>query len=78
MPELPDIVVLARSMDRALRGKRIAQVTVNQPKCINLDLREYRQALLGGRVKEARQRGKLAIVDLDNGWSLWFSLGMGG
>jgi len=78
MPELPDILVLARSMEEALRGKRIAEVTVNQPKCINLDGAEYHQALVGGRVERARQRGKLAILDLDNGWSLWFSLGMGG
>lgn len=78
MPELPDIVVLARSMDQALRGKRIAEVTVNQPKCINLDPMEYSRALVGSRVERARQKGKLAILDLDNGWSLWFSLGMGG
>lgn len=78
MPELPDIVVLARSMDQALRGKRIAEVTVNQPKCINLDPMEYCRALVGGRVGRARQRGKLVILDLDNGWSLWLSLGMGG
>lgn len=78
MPELPDIVVLAHSMDEALQGKRIAEVTVNQPKCINLEVEACRRALVGGRVERARQRGKLVILDLDNGWSVWFSLGMGG
>jgi len=78
MPELPDIVVLARSMDKALPSKRIAEVTVNQPKCINLDPQGYRRTLVGGRVRRVWQRGKLAILDLDNGWSLLFSLGMGG
>lgn len=78
MPELPDIVVLARSMDKALAGKRIADVTVNQPKCINLNPELYHRALVGSRVQGARQRGKLAILDLDNGWSLLLSLGMGG
>jgi formamidopyrimidine-DNA glycosylase len=78
MPELPDIVVLARSMDAALSGKRIAEVAVNQPKCVNLDPGAYADALVGGRVVGARQRGKLVLVELDNGWSLWVSLGMGG
>ena len=78
MPELPDIVVLARSMEEALQGKQICEVTVNQPKCINLDAVEFRSALVGGRIEGARQRGKLVILNLDNDWSLWLSLGMGG
>jgi len=35
MPELPDIFVLARSMDKALRGRAIMGVEVYQPKCLN-------------------------------------------
>ena len=48
---------------------------------ISLDLGSSwcrRQAVIGGRVERVWQRGKLAIAELDNGWSLWFSLGMGG
>ena len=78
MPELPDIVVLARSMDQALRGKTFSDVAVNQQKCVNLPVDEYRSAIVGATVTGARQRGKLVILELDNGWVLWFSLGMGG
>jgi formamidopyrimidine-DNA glycosylase len=78
MPELPDIVVLARSMQEALRGRRITGVTVNQPKCVNLDPAAYASTLVGGRVAYVRQRGKLLLIGLDNGWGLWLSLGMGG
>jgi formamidopyrimidine-DNA glycosylase len=41
MPELPDTVVLARSMEQAFRGKRIADVKINQPQCINLAPMEF-------------------------------------
>ena len=78
MPELPDIVVLARSMNQVLPGRRIAAVTVNQPKCLNVAEEEFRRALIGRAFQDATQRGKWLLIDLDRDWTLALNLGMGG
>lgn len=78
MPELPDLYVLARSMNQALRGRQIAAVVVNQPRCLNLEPEAFRQALSGRTIRGARQRGKWALLDLDSGDLLALNLGMGG
>lgn len=78
MPELPDIVVLARSMDEALRGRTIAAAEVNQPKCLNVPVDEFCQGLAGRTLQGVRQRGKWVLAGLDEGWTLALNLGMGG
>lgn len=78
MPELPDIVVLARSMDEALQGKTIAAVTVNQPKCLNLSSETFEQYVVGRRLESFWQRGKWVLAALDDGATLALNLGMGG
>lgn len=78
MPELPDIVVLAHSMDQALPGRSIAAVTVNQPKCLNVPEEEFCRAVLGRVFRRAAQRGKWVLADLDRDWTLALNLGMGG
>ena len=78
MPELPDLVVLARSLDQVLPGRSIAEVAVHQPKCLNRPEGEFRQAVVGRTFVRARQRGKWALADLDRDWTLALNLGMGG
>lgn len=78
MPELPDLVVLANSMNQALRGKGIAGVTINQPKCLNTSPEEFSRRVTGRRLEGFRQRGKWVLTDLDDGAALAFNLGMGG
>ena len=78
MPELPDLVVLAKSVDEALRGQVIADVTVNQPKCLNVSPDELRAAVVGRTFASVTQRGKWALADLDRAWTLALNLGMGG
>ena len=78
MPELPDILVLARSMDEALRGKTIAAVTVNQPKCLNVPPAAFRAQVVGRRLERFWQRGKWVLGELDDGATLALNLGMGG
>ncbi len=78
MPELPDIVILARTMDQALHGRTITGVTVNQPRCLDRPPDEFVAALCGRTISGARQRGKWVLLDLDNGDILALNLGMGG
>ncbi|MBC7233144.1 MAG: Fpg/Nei family DNA glycosylase [Chloroflexi bacterium] len=78
MPELPDIFVLARSMDQALCGRSITGVKIYQPKCLNLPEEEFCRAVIGHAFHRARHRGKWVIADLNRDWTLAFNLGMGG
>ena len=78
MPELPDIVILARSMDKVLNDRSITGVIVNQPKCLNMTPRKLKNRLRDRKIESSRQRGKWIITDLDEKWSLAFNLGMGG
>jgi formamidopyrimidine-DNA glycosylase len=78
MPELPDIVVLARSMNEALCGRVIREVVVNQPKCLNIAPDELGRRLAGRRFESFEQRGKWILARLDDGSTLAFNLGMGG
>ena len=45
MPELPEVTNLARQMDRELRGRRIADVEIVQPKCLNVPPEEFKRLL---------------------------------
>jgi len=78
MPELPDIVILARSMDQALRSRSIASVAVHQSKCLNRPVEDFCQAVVSRKFQRAWQRGKWVLADLDRDWTLAFNLGMGG
>ncbi|MFX1476139.1 MAG: Fpg/Nei family DNA glycosylase [Promethearchaeota archaeon] len=78
MPELPDIVVLARSMQEALRNQRIVGVAVNQPKCLNLPVAKFSRSVSGLGFRHIKQRGKWVLAEMDKDWTLAFNQGMGG
>ncbi|MGC9530417.1 MAG: DNA-formamidopyrimidine glycosylase family protein [Candidatus Bipolaricaulaceae bacterium] len=78
MPELPDIIVLSRSMDQALAGRRIAGAEVNQPKCVNLPPDQFRRRIAGQKITGVRPLGKWALMNCQSGGALALNLGMGG
>ena len=77
MPELPEIVNLASQMDRELAGKVIAEVAVIQPKCLNMPVEDFQQAVIGKSITGSRLKGKWLVNQLSDGWLL-IGLGMGG
>jgi formamidopyrimidine-DNA glycosylase len=77
MPELPEIVNLARQMTKQISGERIKDVIVTQPRCLNVSYRKFRR-IVGKAVKETDARGKWLLVELDPGDNLLLNLGMGG
>ena len=77
MPELPEITVRAREMEKELVGKRIAGIEVLQPKCLNVPQETFVEALTGARVLDVTYRGKWIFVETTQGWLL-INLGMGG
>ena len=77
MPELPEIVTLARDMQKELAGRTIAAMEVLQPKCLNLPEDDFTSALQGARILDVTSHGKWIKIALDDGWLL-LNLGMGG
>jgi formamidopyrimidine-DNA glycosylase len=77
MAELPEIAHLAYQMDQALTGKKITAVETVQPKCLNLSLEAFSQALVGARILGSRYHGKWIQISTSLGWLL-INLGMGG
>jgi formamidopyrimidine-DNA glycosylase len=78
MPELPDILILARSMNEALVGRTIVQASVHQPRVLNTTPQRFRHLIEGACVEHVYQRGKWLICDLRGDRVLAINLGMGG
>ena len=77
MPELPEIAVFARDMQRELTGRTISNIEVLQPKCLNVPAEQFQAALTGARIREVTAHGKWLKVETTQGWLL-LGLGMGG
>lgn len=79
MPELPEVELVARALDRLLRGRRIARA-----KLLRAGLapesppRSFARQLRGARVEEVGRRGKHVLLALDNGRVLLTHLRMTG
>lgn len=78
MPELPEVETVRRGLLPVLEGRRLARVHLARH-----DLRfavppEFVQVVSGQQVDALRRRGKYLIVDLSNGQSILWHLGMSG
>jgi formamidopyrimidine-DNA glycosylase len=81
MPELPEVEVVRRGLERHVRGAAFAAVEVLHPRPVRRDPRGpegFAAALIGRRVEEVRRRGKYFWLALDNGDALLGHLGMSG
>jgi len=78
MPELPEVASLARQMDRELRSRRVVEVDVVQPRCLNVPPEEFGGMLFHTQVNRVTSRGKWIFINLEPGATLLLNLGMGG
>ena len=78
MPELPEVANLAGQMDRELHGRRVAEVDVVQPRCLNVPPEEFGRLLVHAQVNRVTSRGKWVFMNLEPGATFLLSLGMGG
>jgi formamidopyrimidine-DNA glycosylase len=77
MPELPEIFIFARDMQKELVGRTIGSIEVLQPKCLNVSVDKFQAALSGATIRGVTYQGKWLRVETTQGWLL-LSLGMGG
>lgn len=78
MPELPEMVIIAQQMSQTLIGKKVKDVSVFQPKCLNRSEKDYQRCLPGLKVDAVHPLGKWVSIHFSEGVRLLISLGMGG
>ena len=78
MPELPEVEIVARYLDRALSGDSLQEVSVRYAGCLRCSGRALREALRGKRISRVRRRAKLLLLELEDGVRVAFHLKMTG
>jgi formamidopyrimidine-DNA glycosylase len=78
MPELPEITVLARQMNKELQGKQVADIKSKQPKNLNIPLISVAKIIKGKSIVDVSSKGKWIFIKLDPGYYLLVNLGMNG
>ena len=81
MPELPEVEVVRRGLERLVRGRTIAVASVHHPRAVRRHpggADGFSASLSGRRVEAVRRRGKYLWLPLDSGDALLAHLGMSG
>ena len=76
MPELPEITVVARQMNKEITGKRIEAIEEYQPKNLNMSVPEFVRIAKGKTVKSVASRGKWIFIRLTNEHHMLINRGM--
>ena len=78
MPELPEVEITRRNLERWLAGRRIAQATFARSRILDGEARAAARFLVGRTVREIERRGKWLRIALSGGGALYSHLGMTG
>jgi formamidopyrimidine-DNA glycosylase len=81
VPELPEVEVVRRGLDRWVSGRRIEEVTVAHPRAVRRHLAggpDFADRLAGRLLGPARRRGKYLWLPMDDEAALLAHLGMSG
>jgi len=75
--EFPELTILGRQMTKEIVGKRISQVEVANPKCLNMPFDQFKKSVLGKAIRSIESRGKWLFIKLSSDHVLLFNPGMG-
>ncbi|MEW6554809.1 MAG: bifunctional DNA-formamidopyrimidine glycosylase/DNA-(apurinic or apyrimidinic site) lyase [Actinomycetota bacterium] len=79
MPELPEVEIIRRQLEKEIAGARIASCEVGLPRLVTHPTpMGYRRGLAGRSIQDVSRRGKYLILELDDGHELVIHLGMTG
>jgi formamidopyrimidine-DNA glycosylase len=81
VPELPEVEVVRRGLEREVVGRTIESVTVAHPRAVRRHLPggpDFEARLAGRTIIAARRRGKYLWLPLDDGDAVLAHLGMSG
>ena len=65
MPELPEVEAIKNQLGKFLKGHRIVDVEIRNPK-----YEIQKENIIGAKITGTRRFGKVAVIDLSNGYSL--------
>jgi formamidopyrimidine-DNA glycosylase len=75
--ELPELTVLGKQMDKEISGKRISEIEVANPKCLNMPFGRFKKIIVGKTIESVESKGKWIFINLDGSHVLLFNPGMG-
>jgi formamidopyrimidine-DNA glycosylase len=81
VPELPEVEVVRRGLERGVVGRRVRAVEVHHPRAVRRHLQgadDFGRRLAGRRITDACRRGKYLWLVLDGEEALTGHLGMSG
>ncbi|MEE8406021.1 MAG: bifunctional DNA-formamidopyrimidine glycosylase/DNA-(apurinic or apyrimidinic site) lyase [Acidimicrobiia bacterium] len=80
LPELPEVEITRRHLEKAMVGRRLQSVRVTHDRTAryNATTGEIESRLSGRRVDSVGRRGKFLVVGLDDGYTMVAHLGMSG
>lgn len=79
MPELPEVELVARTLNKLVKGRRIITSEILRPRLIpHHTPRYFAKTLSDSRVENVGRRGKHILINLDNGHTLMVHLRMAG
>jgi len=78
MPELPEVETIKIGLSSLILSKKIEAIKFDNPKSFPNDPDIYNAHLIGRQIIEVRRRGKVLLIDLDNGYTLMVHLKMTG
>lgn len=78
MPELPEVEIVRRGLERTALGKTVAQVHVRVKKLFADDSGLIGRVLVGAKIVAVERRAKILLLDLSSGWTLAAHLKMTG
>lgn len=79
MPELPEAETIKRELEKAVLGKKIIEIIINNPKVIKEPKKEdFVKGLKNVAIKNVLRKGKLLILELSSGKSLTIHLKLTG
>jgi len=76
MPELPEITVISRQMNKEIRGKRILDIEAKQPKNLNMPVAKFVKTAKGKTVKAVASKGKWIFIKLEPAYYMLINRGM--
>jgi formamidopyrimidine-DNA glycosylase len=80
VPELPEVEVVRKDLERDVVGKKIKEVQVRLPRIIrrHVQKKEFTGRLVGRKITKVDRRGKYILLSLDSPDVLVMHLGMSG
>lgn len=79
MPELPEVEIVARSLDKLVKGRSVATAVLRRQRLApDHTQAQFAKKLKGATINFVHRRGKHILIDLDNGRTLITHLRMSG